>query len=277
MDERFVGGAPLALGVDPFGAPAALSAGDQILLGLVIRKSGTETVRFLDLRMAEPLRILGQASVTVRGREHSESRYVTSEVAGHVRLLDERGRVLKEGDGRFAARFLSSGLMEFARVLEAEHARPRTPDGRLVEGSLEPHHREILETGICTLLSFAASVNNNSRSIFRGMAMDFIGLRGLIAAVFGTFTIDTDATPTPGTARLPGMESDLLAYALPVRVGFGNAPVMDCVLTVVEPLPPLTLTAGIVRAEITRPSAPDDRITVQLLAARHGGDQQISR
>jgi hypothetical protein len=129
-----------------------------------------------------------------------------------------------------------------------------------------------MEEGFCTILAFTTSVNKNSQSIFRGLALDFLGGRGIFAAIFslGSFSIVTGAHPTPGKIVVPGIPGELDAYTLPLEVSLGSTPVMRCRLTVVKPVAPLTLTGGVVRAEIERVGEPDYWISVQLLAARYG-------
>lgn len=268
LDPRFQSAEAILAGIDALEDSAAVGPDDRVLLGLIVRRCGRETVRFVDVSVPAPMARIATSSFTM-GESDNPPRYTSALVRGHVRLLDQDGRVLREGEGDFAVGFLETGLYRLGELLAIYTTRPHTPEGGL---DVTPEHLEEIERGFCAFLSFTTVVNNRSQSIFRSLAMDFIGARGMFALIasFGSFVVSARETAVAGVTRIPGINRDLPAYAIPIVVAFGKTPVMHCILTVVEPVSPLTLTAGIVRIDISRPSNPDDTITVQLLAARRG-------
>jgi hypothetical protein len=264
---------PALSGFDPLEEKADVGAGDRVVMGLRIQKNGREQVRFVELTASDPLEYVESVRLTM-GKGDEAVMYNSPAVVVHARLLDERGNLIRESDGRSATEFLGTGLLAMARVMHDQaitEALRADPKHWSME-DLSEADRETLRRGFCTLLSFTTAVNKNGSSVFRGLAIDFLGMRGIIEAILGlgAFSVGVKEDPVPGMVMAPGAASMRQAYTVPLVVGVGGTTVMTCRLTVVEPVAPLTLTAGIIAAEAVRAGDPGNRVTMRLVSARRG-------
>lgn len=271
LEPAFRDAPPRLLGFDEVRKPTGIGAGDRAVMGLRLERDGKVQVRYIELEASSPLKHADGIALTL-GQGEEERMYVSEVVIVHTKLLDESGVLLKQGDGRTAAGFVAAGLLDFTKLMHGQF--------RAKEAGLEPppiskmpkEQRETVDRGLCGLLAFSGSVNRNANSIFRGMALEFLGFRGVMDAVLslGSFSLEISPQTSAGAVRLPGVEGELEAYNLPLIVKVGRKEALTCVLTVVKPGSPLALTCGVVRAEIVRTGEPTNRITMQLLSARRG-------
>jgi hypothetical protein len=90
----------------------------------------------------------------------------------------------------------------------------------------------------------------------------------LIPPKVGFLFSGTNGGLRPDERRLPALAGGQSAYLLPLVITFNKEPVLQCVLSVVDPSPPVHLCAGVVGVDGAQVQDPACRFTMRLLAAR---------
>lgn len=251
----------------------AWSIGDRVLLQLRLQKGETRTMRYLLIELSnEQLEDL----ITITSTDIRRKKYTLASPIVHTRitLLDERGQPLEASaaTGRFPRVMLLSGLYD--------GVHPMIPDAsgvvRTVE-ELTDAEASSATRGWMSLVAFSGSMNR--RGVFKSMLEEVIRKPSLLSLLFNrSVSIGTGdgQAPTREAAWVaPGSTGPGLgSIRMPLYMDIAGTRALEGEIVCVEPVAPLALCGGLVRAKGTRPGDPGTTIEIELVAAARGAGGQ---
>jgi hypothetical protein len=243
--------------------------GDQVLLRLRLTKAGETKTRYLliELGSEKYAEQMVLSSTDIRKKKYT---LVSPIVRTKISLYDEYGAMLEAAPavGRFPQVLLLSGLYDGVNIMIPG------PDGT-AKGvdELTDAEADAATRGWMSLVAFSGSMNR--KGVFRSMLEDVIRRPSLLALIFNrTISLGT-ATDQRATCEeawvAPGMSGPgRPTLKLPLYMDIAGSRALDGEIECVDPVAPLSLCGGLVRAKGTRPDEPETTIEIELVSARRG-------
>lgn len=276
--------------------------GDQVLVAIRASRQHSVTTRYLLVELTgtiDPEPMVFKTSDATRGAFRLESPVGRTTLT----LYDENGMQIDRATGRFAVKFLGSGVFDgvepYIRPSDLTMARgPQTPPPTQAVSvspkdmpALSDEQFERAMRGWLTLMAFSGSMNK--RGMFKDMMRDVIARPNLLKLIFNpsvALTFPKGQWPsfrqrwTPGQPEVPitdmaawlgdcfaGSTPGALAAAeVPLQLSIAGDPAMNGSIRCVEPLAPLSLCGGLVYAKGWNPEDPAISLEITLLATKRG-------
>lgn len=253
-------------GVDPPRADAPVEKGDRILYAVELTEGASKQrwMVYVDVRDPE---------FEPHLRRDGSTRY---RLLLRVRVCDAAGVEIGQDDVVVDRDDLLTGLV---RACRGERAEPQPVPEWMKLGVVE---------GRPLWTPAADSVQNNAILALRNLLRVILGSEVLYDVLWDvvdkpslvsvlaeggakvSMTRDFERARAIAPVALAGRE--YLAYELPVELRINGAPALRCALVVTEPESPMHLSAGILGIDGHRPSDPDVRVALRVLAARRAAD-----
>jgi hypothetical protein len=189
-------------------------------------------------------------------------------IAVWMGLYDERGKRLESHYALLPEAHLREGLTAYC---ESAPQDAITVSDMPSSGQSRP-----LLQAQAALYSFGAVAN--SSSVARPLVKQLVP-RSTQFGIWlkGRPAIDFEiGRPTPETRQLPALASNLKAWQIPLTISMNGEPTLQCRMTVVRPVSPFDLGAGILAFEGRIVDRPERRFQMHLISAKRPAVQPTS-
>ncbi len=180
-----------------------------------------------------------------------------------IEVFDEQARLQATVYPFAFESLLEAGLYETCRIAGGRHAAE--------EAELTPAERAQVIRSIASLFSYGDLLMSTPH--VNAIIHEIIAWPSLLSIIMNlgirpTFAVALgEATPALSLPWLPHVPA---GFRVPLRVKINREPALECVLTVVDPAPPLRLCAGIAGIDGVHVRDDTHQLQVRLLAARRG-------
>lgn len=239
--------------------------GDRVLLGIRSIKPDATITRYLLIELGDQL-TTGKVNFDSKGRERP-FRFSSEVAKTNLTVFDDTGRKIDSANGRFAINLLGFGPFD-----AVNHAldQPEPRSFRDLGNNLNDADFERTMRGWFTLFAFSGSMNK--RGVFSSMMRDVVARPSLLRMILkprAEMTFGDDRWSVRG-ADWTTNTGKLSTITIPLQLRIADKPALQGEMLAVEPVAPLSLCGGLVRAHAVNPTDSRHRVDLWLIATARG-------
>lgn len=259
-------------GVDLAATREEWRIGDRVLISVKATKPTGATTRLVLVELTDELDPKGTGYESSGGKGAARTYSFKSDVARtKITLFDETGTKIGDAIGRFPVKLLGYGPYDGAEPMIG-HANALSDDDFL--SRLPDVEFDRVMRGWGALFTFNGSLGK--KGMFKQMMDDVIVKPSLLRMI-----LHPSAALTFGANRWPTREDSsdlgrtLPAIRVPLELVISDLPALKGELLAAEPVAPLSLCGGLIRAWGHRPDDEGVRVDLELLGAARGSGGQV--
>ncbi len=272
-------GAQILSGMEVAASREEWRIGDRVLIGVRATKPTGVTTRLVLVELTDQLDAKGTGYESAGGgggggggKKRERTYEFKSDVAQtRITLFDETGAKIGEATGRFPVKLLGYGPYDGAEPMVG-HADAMTDEDFL--GKLPDAEFDRVMRGWGSLFTFSGSLGK--KGMFKQMMDDVIVKPSLLRMILhpsAGLTFGANQWPTREQAWDAG--GGVRTIRVPLELTISDRPALKVELLAAEPLAPLSLCGGLIRASGYRPDDANVRVDLELLGAARGAGGQI--
>ena len=251
--------------------------GDEVLFGVELERGAEAVERRLVLFrvQSEPQGAGGaphrahqqqgrQQQISLTNADGTETTLTSGTIEVLVEVFEQDGRAIASSRIAVAEAFLRRGFFAACRLADG-----MVRD--IAAGHLPARDHGTLRNAYVALLAFVHALRGVPS--LEDMLWQVVDKPSILSVLLHGVTMSLNARfdRTEQTAA-PTLEASAPhpCYRLPIELSINGVPALFVSLVVAAPTPPLRLAAGVVGLDAMHPTAPERRLRLRLLAARHG-------
>jgi len=266
-------GEPILSGFDAAASREDWQIGDRVLIGVRATKPTGVTTRLVLVELTGELDPKNMEFSTSGGK-HDRKYEFTSDVARtRITLFDETGTKIAQAMGRFPIKLLGYGPYDGAEPMIG-HTEGLSDDDFL--SKLPDDQFDRVMRGWGSLFTFSGSLGK--KGLFKQMLEDVIvrpSLLRLLLHPSAGLSFGTDRWPTHDVPWTPGGAVSVSTIHVPLALTIAGEPALEGDLLAAEPVAPLSLCGGLIRANGHKPGDESVRVDLELLAAARGNGGKV--
>ena len=247
--------------------------GDRVLISVIAKKPTGVTTRLVLVELTEELDPKGTGYESSGGKGAARTYSFKSDVARtRITMFDETGMKIGESIGRFPVKLLGYGPYDGAEPMIG-HADGLSDDDLLAK--LPDAEFDRVMRGWGALFTFNGSLGK--KGMFKQMMEDVIVKPSILRMIFHpTAALTFGANKWPTREESSDLGRTIPAIRVPLELMIADRPALKGELLAAEPVAPLSLCGGLIRAWGHRPDDEGVRVELELLgAARGSGGQEF--
>ena len=244
-----------------------------MLISVIAKKPTGVTTRLVLVELTEELDPKGTGYESSGGKGAARTYSFKSDVARtRITMFDERGMKIGQSIGRFPVKLLGYGPYDGAEPMIG-HADGLSDDDLLAK--LPDAEFDRVMRGWGALFTFNGSLGK--KGMFKQMMEDVIVKPSILRMIFHpTAALTFGANKWPMREESSDLGRTIPAIRVPLELMIADRPALKGELLAAEPVAPLSLCGGLIRAWGHRPDDEGVRVELELLgAARGSGGQEF--
>ncbi len=258
-------------GVELAGTREEWQIGDRVLISVKAIKPESVITRLVLVELTNELDAKGTGYESSGGKGAARKYAFKSDVAHtKITLFDEMGAKIGDAVGRFPVKLLGYGPYDGAEPMIG-HENALSDDDFLAK--LPDAEFDRVMRGWGALFTFNGSLGK--KGPFKQMLEDVIVKPSLLRMIFHpTAGLTFGANKWPTREETSELGRPLTAIRVPLELTISDRPALNGELLAAEPVAPLSLCGGLIRASGRRPGDESVRVELELLGAARGSAGQ---